>query len=66
MVFRVTVKKETLGTRDYNALKEVLKERGIEYKNDYIAFESIKFEADKKLLKELKLWDQGYNPALYI
>jgi hypothetical protein len=66
MVFRVTVKEQTVGTRDFRALREALKERGIDYRVDTFAFVGVKFEADKKLLKELGLWDQEYEPSLYI
>jgi len=70
MIFKVTVRKDNIGMRDYEALKQALEERGIDYRTNCFSFESesIKFEANKKLLKELKLWDQcyGYNPSLYI
>jgi hypothetical protein len=66
MTFKVTVRKDNVGIRDYEALKRALEDRGIDYKTNCFTFECIKFEANKKLLKELKLWDQSYNPSLYI
>lgn len=66
MIFKVTVRKDNVGMRDYEALKKALEERGIDYRTNCFSFEGIKFEANKKLLKELDLWDQSYNPSLYI